>query len=117
MGIPTVALIDDLTDNTDILSMLLTDLCGVARVQSFNSGPQFLRDFQPHGFAVILLDLLMPEMDGYEVFRCIREVDSNVPIIALTAHTAERGRAISGGFADFVSKPVVDVAALCGLIR
>src|SRR5215831_6428030 len=117
MGIPTVALIDDLTDNTDILSMLLTHLCGVASVQSFNSGAEFLREFQPQGYAVILLDLLMPEMDGYEVFRCIREIDANVPIIALTAHTAERSRALSDGFTEFVAKPVLDIAGLCGVVR
>jgi CheY-like chemotaxis protein len=117
MGITSVALIDDLTDNTDILSMLLTDLCGVANVDSFNSGAQFLQQFRPNRYAVILLDLLMPEMDGYEVLRCIREVDSHVPIIALTAHTTERGRALNDGFTEFVSKPVLDVSSLCGLVR
>lgn len=114
---PAIALIDDLPDNTDIISMLLTDLCGIAEVHSFNSGSQFLRQLHSRGYAVILLDLLMPEMDGYEVFQKIRKIDPDVPVIALTAYTAERGRAMGQGFAEFVSKPVMDVSALCSLIR
>ncbi len=75
MVVPVVALIDDLSDNTDILSMLLTELCGVAEVRTFNSGRDFLEQLQRACYGVILLDLLMPEMDGYEVFRGIRKID------------------------------------------
>jgi CheY-like chemotaxis protein len=113
----TVGLIDDLRDNTDILSTLLNDLCGVAEVRSFNSGKDFLEDLRRRDFSLVLLDLLMPEMDGYEVFRRIRQVDPVVPIVALTAYSAERSRAISLGFTDFVAKPVLDVESFCKLVR
>lgn len=117
MVVPVVALIDDLSDNTDILSMLLTELCGVAEVRTFNSGRDFLEQLQRACYGVILLDLLMPEMDGYEVFRGIRKIDPEVPVIALTAHMGERGRAMGQGFAEFVTKPVMDIGALCRLVR
>ena len=117
MKLPTIGLVDDLPDNTDILSTLLNDLCGVAEVKSFNSGREFLKDLRSRAFNLVLLDLLMPEMDGYEVFRRIRQVDPVVPIVALTAHSAERSRAISLGFTDFIAKPVMDIESFCKVVR
>jgi len=113
----TIGLIDDLPDNTDVLSTLLNDLCGVAEVRSFNSGRDFLKDLHRRDFSLVLLDLLMPEMDGYEVFRRIRQVDPLVPIVALTAYSSERPRAMSLGFTDFVAKPVMDIESFCKLVR
>jgi len=59
---------------------------------------------------VILMDLQMPEMDGYEATRKIRELDSpkkDVPIIAMSAHTikGEYERCMETGMNDFISKP------------
>jgi signal transduction histidine kinase/ActR/RegA family two-component response regulator len=61
-------------------------------------------------FDVILMDLQMPEMDGYEATRMIREMDGikkKVPIIAMSAHTikGEYERCIEIGMNDFISKP------------
>jgi two-component system sensor histidine kinase/response regulator len=63
---------------------------------------------QSEEFDVILMDIQMPVVDGYEATRRLRNSGYSRPIIALTAHalTAERDRVLSSGFSGFVSKPI-----------
>jgi CheY-like chemotaxis protein len=69
---------------------------------------------------LILMDIMMPEMDGYETIRNIREMQSFVelPIIALTAKAmkGDREKCIEAGASDYISKPV-NVDQLLSLIR
>jgi two-component system KDP operon response regulator KdpE len=53
---------------------------------------------------VMLLDILMPEMDGFEVLRQLRKF-SGIPVIAFSADPANRNEALENGASDFVSKP------------
>lgn len=55
---------------------------------------------------LILMDLQMPGIDGYETTRCLRNKGILCPIIALTANTQERERCIGAGMNDLVSKPL-----------
>jgi len=57
---------------------------------------------------LILMDILMPEMDGYEATRQIRKFNKDIVIIAQTAYgfTGEREKAIEAGCNDFISKPI-----------
>ena len=73
-------------------------------------------------FDLILLDMQMPDMDGMEVIRRIREdtsgvFDPQIPVIALTAHamTGDRERFLEAGMTDYLAKPV-DFNALTELI-
>jgi CheY-like chemotaxis protein len=56
---------------------------------------------------LILLDLHMPGMDGFEVMDAIKEIESNsyLPVIVLTAQPALKLRALRAGARDFISKP------------
>jgi PAS domain S-box-containing protein len=63
-------------------------------------------------FNLILMDLKMPVMDGFEATRIIREKNPQIPIIAQTAysHQDERARAIESGCNEFISKPIKKAA-------
>jgi two-component system KDP operon response regulator KdpE len=70
------------------------------------SGPEGLRKLTEHMPDVVILDVMMPEMDGYEVLRAIRQV-STVPVVMLTvrADEADKVRGLELGADDYVTKP------------
>ncbi|MBD0325587.1 MAG: response regulator, partial [Pyrinomonadaceae bacterium] len=69
---------------------------------------------------VVLMDIMMPGMDGYETMRAVRKISrfQSLPIIALTAKAmkADRDRCIEAGASDYISKPL-DVDQLLSLLR
>jgi signal transduction histidine kinase len=106
---PSVLLVDDIEANVVALEALLSDLdCNLV---SANSGNAALRQLLRRDFAVMLLDVQMPEMDGFEVAKYAREnpATKDVPIIFLTAmHENEPSvlRGYGSGAVDFLFKPV-----------
>jgi CheY-like chemotaxis protein len=69
---------------------------------------------------IVLMDIMMPVMDGYDTMRAIREIDrlKDLPIIAVTgkASPGERGRCLDAGANDYIPKPV-DSADLLAALR
>jgi DNA-binding response OmpR family regulator len=103
-----VAIVDDSTDTAELFQFILKDHHDFL---VYSDPRKFIEDFSPGAFAVILLDLVMPGMDGFEVFRRIRLQDKDVPVVAITvvAQEKEREKALSEGFCDYFIKPILDI--------
>lgn len=102
-----VLIVDDELDNLRLTDTILS--FKGARVSCVEGGAEALEALDTFKPNVILLDLSMPQMDGWEVHRQIRAVSSydHIPVIALTAQAmsldAERVR--QAGFNGYISKP------------
>jgi CheY-like chemotaxis protein len=76
------------------------------------NGRQALEQWEQHSFDVILMDVQMPEMDGFEATGLIRRQEKisgqHIPIIALTAHAlkGDEQRCLSAGMDSYVTKPI-----------
>jgi CheY-like chemotaxis protein/HPt (histidine-containing phosphotransfer) domain-containing protein len=81
-------------------------------VDAVETGIQALEKAKTNQYSAVLMDVQMPEMDGFEATRRIREWESqngqHIPIIAMTAHVmgGDRERCIDAGMDDYVSKPL-----------
>jgi DNA-binding response OmpR family regulator len=79
-------------------------------VQVVSSGSEALKRLDENGYDLLLLDVIMPEMDGFELCRKIRGKDAyrETPIVFLTAKSREedRVRGLEAGASLFLSKPI-----------
>ena len=105
---PTILVVDDTADNLLLVSHLFND---TYRVRIAHNGEKALHICQSNDPPdLVLLDIMMPDMDGFEVARLLREHPTSVsiPIIFITAMTgeAERHRGMEMGAVDFVTKPI-----------
>ena len=106
---PKILAVDDDPNNLIAIQAILAELG--QNVVCASSGEEALRRLLKEEFAVILLDVLMPGMDGYETAAIIRarERTRHVPIIFLSAinkDSSDLARAYAAGAVDFVFKPV-----------
>ena len=104
----TILIVDDDVHVRDLLEVLLQNQH--YRTQTAESGEQALEMVEKHAPDLILLDIMMPGMDGYEVASRLKsgKTTSNIPIIMLSA-LDERGARISGleaGAEEYLNKPV-----------
>ena len=107
-GRPTILVVDDTPDNLLLVSHLFND---TYRVRIAHNGEKALHICQSNDPPdLVLLDIMMPDMDGFEVARLMREHPTSVsiPIIFITAMTGEteRHRGMELGAVDFVTKPI-----------
>ncbi len=114
-----VLVVDDAPANLVALGVVLAPL-GV-RVVEARSGAEALEKVEHERFAVVLLDVQMPEMDGFEVARRLRQsaTGAEVPIIFLTAMHRDEQYARKGyasGAADYITKPF-DADVLCARVK
>ncbi|HZA50833.1 MAG TPA: response regulator, partial [Myxococcaceae bacterium] len=106
---PPILIVDDNHNNLKSMEALLRPLD--AEVVLASSGTQALRELLRRDFAVVLLDVQMPELDGYETARLIRSRDrsSSTPIIFVTAHHRNEKSVLQAyalGAVDFLFKPL-----------
>jgi CheY-like chemotaxis protein len=104
---PTKILIaDDYDDNRELLRLLLTT--ANYEVEEARNGTECVRSAREKLPDLIMVDLSMPGLDGWEVFRTLQADSStaHIPCVAVTAHTeVDCKRALQLGFTAFVAKP------------
>ncbi len=104
-----VLLAEDNAVNTKVARQILYRLG--CQITSVENGKLALEAIAANAFDIVLMDVQMPEMDGLEATRRIRESGSNyrnIPVIALTANamTGDRELCLEAGMSDYLSKPV-----------
>jgi two-component system cell cycle response regulator DivK len=103
----TILVVDDEEDNLDVAQQVL-EFYG-AQVLLAGSGQQAIETLEARQVSIMLLDLSMPEMDGWEVVEKVRQnphIQQTI-IIALTAHAmkGDQDRAMKSGFNGYITKP------------
>lgn len=102
----SILVVDDQQSNVLLLEEMLRDK-GYACVAS-TTDPYAVRELhRKHRYDLILLDLLMPGMDGFQVMECLKEIETDgyLPVLVITAEPDHKLRALAAGAKDFVAKP------------
>ncbi len=104
---PRLLVVDDQPTNIQVLYRVFADDCQVFMA---TSGEQALHTAREEAPDVILLDVMMPDMDGYEVCRQLKQDSAtrDIPILFVTAHheAQEEARGLACGAVDFITKPI-----------
>jgi FOG: CheY-like receiver len=104
-----ILLVEDYPINQELTKELLS-LLG-CEVEVADNGLQAIAMIETKLFDLILMDIQMPEMDGYQVTRAIRKKGgafASIPIVALTANAlqGDREKCLDAGMTDYLSKPI-----------
>src|SRR6202521_2393873 len=100
-----------IVDNQEVSILLLELLlrgAGYVSITSTTDPGEVCALHGKNGYDLILLDLEMPGMDGFQVMEGLKEIETDgyLPVLAVTAEPAHKLRALQGGAKDFVSKPL-----------
>lgn len=103
----TILIIEDTDLNIDLLTQLLEDDYDLLVANDGEQGVAMALQQRPD---LVLMDISLPVMDGYEATRRIREVHKSMPIIGLSAHAMEghKQKAQDAGCDDYLTKPIND---------
>lgn len=102
---PRLLVAEDNESNYFLISSMLEDDYNLSHAWNGREAVEMYSEEKPD---LILMDINMPLMDGYEATKRIRQVSADVPIIAVTAYafSSDRTRIMENGFNSYVSKPV-----------
>lgn len=101
-----ILIVDDQESNVILLEQLLSE-AGYAHVASTMNPQEVPALHRKYCYDLILLDLQMPVMDGFQVMECLKTnvADGYLPVLVLTAQPGHKLRALQAGARDFISKP------------
>ncbi|MBM3274360.1 MAG: response regulator [Candidatus Sericytochromatia bacterium] len=104
-----ILLVEDVEDNRELARELL-EVAGY-HVSEATNGVDALEQARAHPFDLVLLDLSLPIVDGWEALRQLKADPrfAAIPVVALTAHAmaGDRERALAAGFHGYIAKPIV----------
>ncbi len=109
-----ILLVEDNSINQQVTLGILKKL-GYQKVEAVFNGIEAIEILRHHPYDLVFMDLSMPELDGFDTAKQIREqkiqnshVDMDIPIIALTAHAikGDREKCLAAGMNDYITKPV-----------
>lgn len=101
-----ILIVDDQEANVQLLEQMLRG-AGYTRITSTMDPHAVCALHRANHYDLILLDLRMPGMDGFQVMESLKEIETDgyLPVLAVTAQPAHKLRALQSGAKDFVSKP------------
>ena len=102
----SILIVDDQESNVSLLTQLLGD-AGYTCVASTMNPQEVCALHRKNRYDLILLDLQMPDMDGFQVMEGLKtnDADSYLPVLVITAQPGHKLRALQAGARDFISKP------------
>ena len=102
----SILVVDDQDANVQLLEQLLHE-AGYTCVTSTTNPQEVCALHRKHCYDLILLDLQMPDMDGFQVMEGLKvnDADDYLPVLVLTAQPGHKLRALQAGAKDFISKP------------
>ncbi len=101
----TILVAEDIDSNFALVDIMLRREFNIVRANNGNEAVRLFKELHP---SLILMDIQMPEMNGLDATRIIRQMDSEIPIIALTAFAfnSDRVEFMEAGGSDYVVKPI-----------
>ncbi|NHZ61677.1 response regulator [Massilia genomosp. 1] len=101
-----ILIVDDQEANVMLLEQMLRN-AGYSNISTTQDPRTVCAAHAEHGYDLILLDLQMPEMDGFDVIEGLKEIEKGgyLPVLVITAQPGHKLRALKAGAKDFVSKP------------
>lgn len=102
----SILIVDDQEANVMLLERMMRN-AGYQRITSTRDPRTVCALHSEHRYDLILLDLQMPEMDGFQVMEALKDVETSgyLPVLVITAQPGHKLRALQAGAKDFVSKP------------
>jgi len=102
----SLLIVDDQASNVALLEQMLAD-AGYSNVSATMNPQEVCALHRKHNFDLILLDLQMPGMDGFQVMEALKtnDTDGYLPVLVITAQPAHKLRALQVGAKDFIGKP------------
>ncbi len=103
-----ILIVEDDLVSYEFLRIYLENLGGGGGIIQTSNGKDAVKIIEKNKIDLIFMDIRLPDIDGYETTRRIREIDSKVKIIAQTAYALQndREKAIAAGCNDYITKPL-----------
>lgn len=113
----SILLVEDDHQSQNLIKQILKPL-KVNIIDAFDGHDAILNVIQHPDTSLILMDLKLPVLDGYEAAKAIKKMNPGIPIIAQTAYAmaGDREKAISAGCDDYITKPI-DAGNLLRLVK